>query len=176
MPDGPGAAGTPDAQDFAAMQPAEQAPVQTGGLQPAPPEAARPEAMPAVRLAPPSSTGLGDAVLSSLRRFGRAVQTLETIGSEWKQPSSATARGASALARGPAAARLAMPGNPPSAAQGTSPNPQAQTAVDQASNLFREGMEDQARMYGVAFEFGLVEASMESVNKALKSLLTQGGG
>jgi hypothetical protein len=101
------------------------------------------------------------------------------MGTEWKQPTSAT--GASALARGPAAASLATPGNPSPAAQGTSPNPQDQNAqvptmVDQTRNLVREGMEHQAKMYGVAFEFGLVEASMESVNKALKSLLTQGGG
>ena len=164
--DATAAASSPDAQHFAALLPPEQA---------GEPQAATAKTETAVRLAPPGSgSGLGDAVLGTLQRFGRTVQTLDAMGS-WAQPGSAAAD-APALPRGPAAAPLAAPGNPSPAPQVAHLDVQVQAVFDQTRALWSEGMEAQAKMYSAAFELGLVEASAESVNKSLKTLLTQGGG
>ena len=145
-------ASTTDAQHFAALV----APLHADPVKHLPPADASD-----LRLAVPHSGTGGDEILNSLQRFSQAVQDIGKLGAH--APTTQ-------LHPGPAASPVGAPANAPDQQL------PASNAVDELQHMFSDGMAAQAKMYGAVFNLGLVQSSGESVNKSLKSLITQGGG
>ena len=131
--------------------------------------------------------GLGEDILGSLRRFGQTVGRMEEMGAF--KPRAAQAA-ASQAAASQAATSLAGHGSAPGAAQPPAllPGPAEQHPragrsvragedhIEAAMAMAQDALGHQAQLYGVMMNFTLVHSSAESLNKSLKTLLTQGGG
>ncbi len=120
--------------------------------------------------------GVGEEMSAGLRRFGQTVGKMQEIGA-FKQRKAEAGQGLGADAtqspglqspvlRGPAeqdprAARRAGSG---------------QDHMNQAMTMAQDALGQQAQLYKVMMDFTLVHSSAESLNKSLKTLLTQGGG
>lgn len=174
LPGGAGGAGGhgADAQSFAATLPQEQLPAQGAGL-PGPAASAPVTPAPAsnLHLATPPGTSVGDAILGTLQRFGQSVQGLNKLAATPSTPRLPGPASAALTAGSPAQ------GQPPGGVVGQSQPGQSKTdaAMHDIQSIWNDSMSYQAKMYNVAFNFGMVEASTESINKAIKTLLNPGG-
>ena len=118
-----------------------------------------------------SRDGFGEDVLGALRGLGQTISKMESVGTYRARtgPASHDLGAASTqppalpgpAERNPGASRRAKPGN---------------DVIDQAMAMANDALGQQAQLYKVMMDFTLVQSSAESLNKALKTLLTQGGG
>lgn len=105
-------------------------------------------------------SGAGSQILDGLEKLGRSVQSFNNWGS-----GKAAVRPATMTSQAPQEA-VAATGAGGSQEAGSNP----------MGTLWSDAMYDQEQMYATAFNVQLVMDSSESLMKALKSLLTQGGG
>lgn len=115
--------------------------------------------------------GLGEEVVAGLRRFGRTVGKMEDIGAFKKRAIP----GAEALPGG-APQPPVLPGPAELDPKSIRRPPSGQEVIGQAMDMARDSLGQQAQLYRVMMDFTLVHSSAESLNKSLKTLLTQGGG
>ncbi len=116
-------------------------------------------------------TGLGEDVIASLRKFGQTVGKMEDIGA-YKQSGARSNGGPAAGAPQPSA----LPGPAEQDPKGARRTQAGQDYIGQAVEMANESLGQQAQLYKVMMDFTLVQSSAESLNKSLKTLLTQGGG
>lgn len=136
------------------------------------PDAALDVVMRTSMLRPGGAPGLGEDVSAGLRRFGETMNRMEQMGT-YKPSGSRAGQGS---ARTAASQPSVLPGP---AEKGLVPGGGTRTAEDyiaKAEEMAQDAMARQSQLYKVVMDFTLVHSSAESLNKSLKTLLTQGGG
>lgn len=122
-------------------------------------------------------TGIGEDIFGSLRKFGQTIGRMEEMGGY--RPRSAQAGNVQAGQAPATSARQPSAVLPGPAEQDPRAGRRAQSGEDhinKAMEMAQDALGHQAQLYKVMMDFTLVHSSAESLNKSLKTLLTQGGG
>lgn len=139
------------------------------------------EAVRTLNLQASGPPGVGEEMSAGLRRFGQTVGKMQEIGA-FKQRKAEAGQGLGADAM--QSPGLQSPGLQSPVLRGPAEqDPRAarrvgsgQDHVNQAMTMAQDALGQQAQLYKVMMDFTLVHSSAESLNKSLKTLLTQGGG
>ena len=134
------------------------------------PATSAPVSIPISALQSGGQAGLGEQILGSLQKFGQTVGKMEEMG--MAKPGRTLSDGQAASVFQPSAPLL----GPVQHNQGGNRPQTADENIKQALGKAEEALGHQAQLYGVMMDFTLVHSSAESLNKSLKTLLTQGGG
>lgn len=116
-------------------------------------------------------SGLGENISGSLRKFGQTIDRMETMGAH--KPRGARAGQEPA----PGSTQPSVLPGPAERNPGTARRAKAgEDHINEAMEMAQDALGHQAQLYKVMMDFTLVHSSAESLNKSLKTLLTQGGG